>query len=95
MNANSEQLVNDLKTVARDAEDLIKLTADEVSDKVREARTRLATAVQSARENCQQWEDKAVAGMKATDKTIRAHPYETVGVAFGFGLLFGLLLARK
>ena len=36
-----------------------------------------------------------IAGAKAADKTIRDHPYESIGVAFGLGLLIGVLVTRK
>ena len=32
---------------------------------------------------------------KVADKTIREHPYESVGVAFGVGLLIGVLVGRR
>ena len=98
MHANevsTEKLVSDLKTVARDTEELLKASAGEVSDKAREARARLAAAVERAKESCERLQEKAVAGAKATDKAIREHPYQSIGVAFGIGLLIGVLVTRK
>ena len=43
----------------------------------------------------QRAEEKAVERAKAADKVIREHPYHTVGLAFGFGLLVGILVARR
>jgi len=43
----------------------------------------------------QRAEEKAVERAKAADKVIRQHPYQTVGVAFGLGLLIGILARRK
>ena len=40
-------------------------------------------------------QQKTVERAKATDQVIRDHPYETVGIAFGVGLLIGLLACRK
>jgi ElaB/YqjD/DUF883 family membrane-anchored ribosome-binding protein len=40
-------------------------------------------------------EEKTTAAAKATDRTIREHPYESIGIAFGLGLLVGVLVARK
>ena len=34
-------------------------------------------------------------GAKATDKVIREHPYQSIGVAFGIGVLIGVLVTRK
>jgi len=43
----------------------------------------------------QRTEEKAVEQAKAADRVIRDHPYQTVGLAFGLGLLIGLLARRK
>jgi len=32
---------------------------------------------------------------KAADRVIRDHPYQTIGIAFGLGLLIGVLARRK
>ena len=94
-NASTERLVGDLKTVARDAEDLLKASAGEVSEKAHEVRVRLTAAVERAKEACERLEEKAVAGVKATDKVVREHPYQSIGIAFGIGLLIGVLVTRK
>ncbi len=43
----------------------------------------------------QRAEEKAVERAKAADKVIRTHPYQTIGIAFGLGLLVGFLARRK
>ena len=93
--ATKDKLVEDLKTVIRDAEGLMRATAQGVGEKAQEARARLAVAVEKAKVTCRALEEKALAGAKATDKIIREHPYESVGVAFGLGLLIGVLVNRK
>ena len=32
---------------------------------------------------------------KAADRVIREHPYQTIGLAFGLGLLIGVLARRR
>jgi ElaB/YqjD/DUF883 family membrane-anchored ribosome-binding protein len=91
----NERLVGDLKAVVRDAEELLKATAGQAGEKVSELRSRLAAALESAKGTCHRLEEKTVAAAKATDRTIREHPYESIGIAFGVGLLVGVLLARK
>jgi ElaB/YqjD/DUF883 family membrane-anchored ribosome-binding protein len=93
--ANTEQIVKDLKTVAHDAEELVKATAGEVSERARHARARLASALETAKQTCERWEARAIEGAKATDKVIRQHPYQAIGVAFGLGVLVGVLVIRK
>jgi ElaB/YqjD/DUF883 family membrane-anchored ribosome-binding protein len=43
----------------------------------------------------QRAEEKAVEQAKAADRVIREHPYHTVGIAFGLGVLIGVLLRRR
>ena len=70
MNASisTERLIKDLKLVARDAEDLMRATASDVSEKAKEARARLVAALDTAKLTCEAWQDKAAAGAKAADK---------------------------
>ena len=91
----NQRLAGDLKNVMRDAEDLLKATAGQASEKVAEVRTRLSGALDSAKVTCQHLGDKTVEAAKATDKVIRDHPYESIGAAFGIGLLIGVLVARR
>jgi ElaB/YqjD/DUF883 family membrane-anchored ribosome-binding protein len=89
------QLARDLKAVVRDAEELMKATAGQAGEKLTEMRSRLAAALESAKGTCHKLEEKTVATAKATDRCIREHPYESIGVAFGVGLLIGVLVGRK
>jgi len=90
-----EKLVTDLKNLSRDAEAVLQATAGEAGDKINELRSRLASALDSAKVVLERIEEKAVEGAKAADKTIREHPYESIGIAFGVGLLIGVLVARR
>ena len=91
----NERLKNDLKNVMQDAEELIKATAGQAGEKVTEVRNRLSAALETAKANYQRLGEKATAATKATDVTIREHPYESIGIAFGMGLLLGVLVARR
>lgn len=77
----------------------MKATAGDVSEKVKEARTRVAAAIERAKTTCTQWQEQTVATAKAAakkaDTVVRDHPYESIGVAFGVGLLIGVLVTRK
>ena len=86
---------SDLKAVVRDAEELMKATAGQAGEKVTELRGRLAAALESAKATCHRLEEKTVVAAKVTDRTIREHPYESIGIAFGVGLLVGVLVGRK
>lgn len=91
----SDRVVKDLKLIIRDAEALLKATAGQADDKVVEVRNRLNLALESARETCDQLQERTIEAAKTADRVIRDHPYESIGVAFGVGLLFGLFVSRK
>jgi ElaB/YqjD/DUF883 family membrane-anchored ribosome-binding protein len=90
-----EKLAQDLRVLIRDAEALLKDGATEAGGKLDDLKHRLKNSVDQMKDTYQQFEDKAVAGAQATDKVIREHPYESLGVAFGVGLLIGVLVTRK
>ena len=92
---NTDRLVSDLKTVTRDAEELLKTVSGDRANGSHEMRARLSSAIESGKVTYRRMEEKAVAGAKATDKVIRQHPYESLGVSFGLGLLVGVLVTRK
>ncbi len=91
----NQKLAGDLKLVMRDAEELLKATAGEAGEKVKEVRGRLAAALESAKGTCEKLQDKTAEAAKVTDHVIREHPYESIGVAFGVGLLIGVLVGRR
>lgn len=43
----------------------------------------------------QRAEQKAVESAKAADRVVRDHPYQTLGLAFGLGILIGILARRR
>jgi ElaB/YqjD/DUF883 family membrane-anchored ribosome-binding protein len=90
-----ERVKEDLHALMRDAEALLKATAGDMSEKAQQARTRLSEALEKAKGTYHDLEARTIAAAKATDKVIRAHPYESIGIAFGVGLLIGVLVSRK
>jgi ElaB/YqjD/DUF883 family membrane-anchored ribosome-binding protein len=92
---NTDKLVTDLKRIVTDSEELLHDSKDVAGAKAQEMRARLHDAMESAKNACQRLEAKAVEGAKAADRTIREHPYQSIGVAFGLGLLIGVLVTRK
>lgn len=91
----ADKLVTDLKRIVHDSEEILHATKDAVGEKAHEVRERLTNALESAKRTCRQLEEKAIEGAKAADRTIRDHPYQSLGVAFGVGLLIGALVTRR
>jgi ElaB/YqjD/DUF883 family membrane-anchored ribosome-binding protein len=92
---SGEKVMQDLKALVRDGEQLLKAGAGELGEKGHELRARMQATIESAKATCLRLEEKAVAGAKVADKAIREHPYQAVGIAFGIGLLIGVLATRK
>lgn len=94
-----ERVMADLKCLVRDAEALLHATSGDVSDKAKEARLRVAAALDRAKATCDEVQEltleKAKAAARQADTVIRQHPYESIGIAFGIGLLIGVLVVRK
>jgi ElaB/YqjD/DUF883 family membrane-anchored ribosome-binding protein len=69
------------------------LTGSTSEDNVRiEATERLVDDLKAV---IQRAGEKAVERGKAADQMIRDHPYQTIGLAFGLGLLIGILARRR
>ena len=94
-----ERVLEDLRVLVRDSETLLKATAGDVTEKAKEARARLRAALERAKSTCDELQRQTVAAAKAAakkaDAVVREHPYESIGVAFGVGLLIGVLVRRK
>ena len=95
MDESTEQLLADLREVVRDGEELLRAGASELNERGMAARERLSVALDRARDTGRRLQEQTVAGARATDRVIRANPYQSIGVAFGIGVLLGAILNRK
>lgn len=84
----TDNMMEDLKAVIADAEDLLRATADQAGPKVQEVRERAEESLRAAREHLKG------AGAEL-DSHVRANPWAAVGIAAGVGLVIGILLSRK
>jgi ElaB/YqjD/DUF883 family membrane-anchored ribosome-binding protein len=82
------------RTLVRDAESLVRATAGDLNERTREARVQLTAAIERSKVLGQQLKDHAVAGAHLADEAIHKQPYPLVGIAFGLGLLIGILVGR-
>lgn len=69
--------------------------AASAGDKLDEIKSRFAEAQERVTELYGVARKKVAAGAKATDETIRAHPYESLAIALGVGVLLGALIRRN
>lgn len=89
-------LLNDLRNLVLEAE---KMLASSVTDSTGEALQALRDRYDAAQKRlgvlCTDAKKQVVAGAKCTDEAIRSHPYPSIMIATGVGLLIGLLLRRR
>jgi ElaB/YqjD/DUF883 family membrane-anchored ribosome-binding protein len=95
MNKHTPAPSHDIGSLAEDARALMAATADVAGEKVGEARNRLAAALERGKELAGNVRDKAVAGAKVADQSIRENPYQAVAIGVGVGALIGFLVARR
>jgi ElaB/YqjD/DUF883 family membrane-anchored ribosome-binding protein len=88
MERATDKLVQDLRTVVADAEDLIKATAGQTGERIEEVRARAEESVRSARARVQ-------AAAQELNGQVRDNPWTALGIAAGVGLVVGVMLARK
>lgn len=96
---SADKLFDDLQSVVREAETLLKATAGHAGDKVDEVRSRAERTIKQVRSRIDHLERDAIRTVKdaATEAEdyVRDNPWQAIGVAAGVGLVLGLLLSRR
>jgi ElaB/YqjD/DUF883 family membrane-anchored ribosome-binding protein len=92
---STENLIKDLKTVVNNGEELLQSAAEDLSEGGQVMRERLTAALEVAKETSRKLQAQAMEGAKAADRVVRQYPYQALGIAFGVGLLIGVLVNRK
>lgn len=94
-----EKLVQDLRLVITDAEELLKATAANAGEKVSAARERIQDRIHSAKIKLAEAEEALVLktreAARATDVFVHDNPWYAVGIAAGAGLIIGMLIGRR
>jgi ElaB/YqjD/DUF883 family membrane-anchored ribosome-binding protein len=94
-----DKLMNDLRVVIADAEEMLRMTADEVGEGAADLRSRLQARMNQAKADLQHLQEMAVAKAKAaghaTDEFVHENPWKSIGIAAGVGLVVGLLIGRR
>ena len=90
-------LRKDLQSVARDAEELLRATADVANDRVQQARARTEKTVKQAFDNLydRRMQRRVRRYARDTNAYVRDHSWTIIGAAAGVALLVGLLASRR
>jgi ElaB/YqjD/DUF883 family membrane-anchored ribosome-binding protein len=97
--ADKDKLLNELRTVITDTEELLRMTEDQVGDAANGIRERMTLRLNQATKELHHLQHMAVEKAKearhATDEYVNENPWKSVGIATGVGLIVGLLLSRR
>ncbi len=101
--AIKHKLLADFNAVVTEADQFLKLVADEGGDKADALRSRVERNLNAAKDRLRNLEDAVLERTRetarATDEYVHENPWQTIGVAAGlsalFGVAIGLLLYRR
>ncbi|MDO8813164.1 MAG: DUF883 family protein [Gallionella sp.] len=95
---SKEKLMQDLRVVVSDAEELLRATASQAGEKVAAARERIQDSLATAKERLAIAQENVVVKTKqaarVTDEYVHENPWKAVGIAAGAGLIVGMLISR-
>ena len=89
-----EKLVDDVKVLVKDVQELLKVTTSGLGDKASEARARVQDSLKVAQDKLgEHYETARAKGREAFDAThgyVTENPWNAVGIAAGVGFLLGI-----
>ena len=97
--SENEQLLQDVRQVLSNTEDLLQTSSDEGGEKAKELKKRIGENIKNAKARLVDVEQavvgKAKVAAKATDQFVHENPWKSIGIAAGVGLLLGMLISRR
>jgi ElaB/YqjD/DUF883 family membrane-anchored ribosome-binding protein len=97
--ANGEQIkdqaFSELKALIEESEKLLKSSASLVGEDAEDLRGQISQKLQQALDSVASARERTRPMVDATEVYIGGHPWQTVAISAGFGLVVGLLLGRR
>lgn len=95
---SKDKLMEDLRMVVADAEDLLKATANQADERIAAARNKASGSLREAKARLADAQATAVERIKLAaqkpDKYVHEKPWQSVGIAATVGILIGVLIGR-
>lgn len=99
LNANIKTVRNDMATLVKDAQELLREASAATGEKAEEMRNKgllmLDVAMEKAAEMQAVALEKGKQAAQSTDEFVHEHPWKAVAISAGIGLVVGMLIARK
>ena len=97
--APKEKLMEDLRVVVADAEELLRATANQAGEGVASARERIKESLKNAKTRLASAEaaivERTKQAAKVTDEYVHENPWKAVGIGTCVGVIIGMLIARR
>jgi len=90
-----DQAFSELQSLIEESEKLLKDGASLVGEEAETLRQQVSQKLQQARDSVSGVRERALPVVEATQTYIGGHPWQTVAISAGFGLVVGLLLGRR
>ena len=93
------KLAQDLRTTMDDVEELLRLTAGQVGERMAEVRTRLQTSLADSKSHLSHLQTEAVERGKQVsadvEEYVHDNPWKVIGIVALAGLVIGALISRR
>jgi len=97
--ASKEKLMDDLRLVVADAEELLRATANQAGEGAVAARARIQESLQVVKGRLSAAEaaviERTRQAAKATDQYVHNNPWQSIGISACAGVIVGMLIARR
>ncbi|MGE8149067.1 DUF883 family protein [Pseudomonas frederiksbergensis] len=90
-----DQAFSELQALIEESDKLLKSSASLVGEEADTLRGQVALKLQQALESVTSVRERTKPAVDATETYIGGHPWQTVAISAGFGLVVGLLLGRR
>lgn len=99
LTANIKTVRNDMKTLVKDAQELFREASHATGERADELRAKGLVLLDTAMEKAQEVQalalEKGKVAAHTTDEFVHEHPWKSIGIAAGVGLVIGMLISRR
>ena len=96
---SKDKLMDDLRLVVADAEELLRVTANQAGEGAAAARARIQESLQVVQARMATAEDDLIeharVAAKVTDQYVHDNPWQAIGISACVGAVVGMLIARR
>lgn len=96
---SKDKLMEDLRLVVTDAEELLRATANQAGEGAAAARARIQDSLQVAKEHMISTEEAMIERTRqaadATDQYVHDNPWKAIGISALAGAIIGMLISRR